>query len=123
MPASFDPDMDAQALEKAMKGLGTDENAIIDILANRTVKQRRKIATVYKACYGQDLLTRLKKELSGKFRKVVLASFFDKPHLNAHALFEAMGGLGTKEGVIIQVVCTSNNDDIADLRDAYEDGM
>ncbi|VDK31875.1 unnamed protein product [Taenia asiatica] len=113
--------MDAQALQKAMKGLGTDENAIIDILANRTVNQRRKIATVYKACYGQDLLDRLKKELSGKFRKVVLASFFDKPHLNAHALFEAMEGSGTKESVIIQVVCTSNNDDIADLRDAYED--
>nr|CDS24478.1 annexin [Echinococcus granulosus] len=121
MSPHFDPDMDAQALEKAMKGLGTDENVIIDILGNRTVEQRQKIADVYKACYGRDLLSRLKKELSGKFRKVVLASFFDRPHLHAYALFEAMAGMGTKERVIIQVVCTSNNADIADLRDAYEE--
>ncbi|EUB59907.1 Annexin A7 [Echinococcus granulosus] len=123
MSPHFDPDMDAQALEKAMKGLGTDENVIIDILGNRTVEQRQKIADVYKACYGRDLLSRLKKELSGKFRKVVLASFFDRPHLHAYALFKAMAGMGTKERVIIQVVCTSNNADIADLRDAYEEGM
>lgn len=37
---------------------GTDENAITDILANRTVNQRRKIATVYKACYGQVSIIR-----------------------------------------------------------------
>ncbi|KAM7535157.1 hypothetical protein Aperf_G00000090360 [Anoplocephala perfoliata] len=120
MASEFDPDMDAQALEKAMKGLGTNEQVITDILANRTVKQRQEIAKIYKASYGRDLIHRLKQEISGKFRKVVLMSFLDKAHLNAKALFKAVNGLGTKEEVIIQVLCTASNDEIADLREAYE---
>ena len=31
---------------------GTNENAIIQVLANRTVSQRQEIAKIYKASYG-----------------------------------------------------------------------
>ncbi|KAM3171458.1 hypothetical protein ACTXT7_016581 [Hymenolepis weldensis] len=120
MATDFDPAADVLALEKAMKGLGTDEQAIIDILANRTTKQRQKIAKVYKASYGRDLKRRLSQEISGKFKDVVLMSLLDRAHLNAKALFKAMDGLGTKEDVIIQVLCTASNEEIAELRDAYE---
>nr|CDS26800.1 annexin [Hymenolepis microstoma] len=120
MTTDFDPTADAMALDKAMKGLGTDEQAIIDILANRTIKQRKKIAKRYKASFGRDLQQSLSKETSGKFRKVVQMSFLDRAHLNAKALFKAMDGLGTKESVIIQVLCTASNQEIAELRDAYE---
>ncbi|VUZ48265.1 unnamed protein product [Hymenolepis diminuta] len=120
MADDFNPTADVLALEKAMKGLGTDEQAIIDILANRTAKQRKKIAKLYKASYGRDLTHRLSQELSGKFKAVVLMSFLDRAHLNAKALFKAMDGAGTKEDVIIQILCTASNEEIAELRDAYE---
>ncbi|VDN99293.1 unnamed protein product [Rodentolepis nana] len=123
MTSDFDPVADAMALNKAMKGLGTDEKAIIDILANRTFKQRKKIAKRYKASFGQDLQKRLSQETSGKFRKVVKMSFLDRAHLNAKALFKAMDGMGTKESVIIQVLCTASNEEIAELRDAYEKAL
>ena len=58
------PEKDAEALRAAMKGLGTDEDAIIKIVANRTNAQRQKIKLFYKSSYGRDLVEDLKKELS-----------------------------------------------------------
>ena len=49
----FTPDADAKALRKAMKGLGTDEAAIIDILCARTSQQRQEILGAYKQMHGR----------------------------------------------------------------------
>jgi annexin A7/11 len=49
----FDPRADADALHKAMKGLGTDEEGLIDILCRRTSNQRVQIVHAYKASFGK----------------------------------------------------------------------
>lgn len=49
----FDPKSDAEVLRKAMKGFGTDEKAIINVLTNRTNAQRQDIAHQFKAMYGK----------------------------------------------------------------------
>jgi hypothetical protein len=45
--ARFDEKSDAQALRDAMKGMGTNDDVLIDVLCNRTNAQRqvRKIIT------------------------------------------------------------------------------
>lgn len=53
-PASpFDPRQDAEILRKAMKGFGTDEKAIIQVLAHRVNYQRQEIALQFKTMYGK----------------------------------------------------------------------
>ena len=53
----FDPEADAAALRKAMKGFGTDEKAIIQIFSTRTAKQRLAIALTFKV--GQHCMIEL----------------------------------------------------------------
>ncbi|KAL5960687.1 Annexin A7 [Taenia solium] len=118
---SMNANEDANELEKAMKGFGTDKKKIINILANRTVQQRQEIARAYKAAYGKDLQGRLSRQLSGDIRRAVLYSFYDKAHVNAKACYKSIRGPGTDEQVLIDVICTSDNAEIHSLKNAYHD--
>ena len=70
---SFDPMDDAEKLYKAMKGLGTNETVLIDILCRRTSKERQKISSTYKTAFGKDLLKDIKSETSGNFCSLLSA--------------------------------------------------
>jgi len=53
-PASgFSAADDGMALRAAMKGFGTDEQAIIDILTHRSNNQRQQIAKFFTEEYGR----------------------------------------------------------------------
>jgi len=52
--ANFDPVADAQGLRAAMKGLGTSEQEIIDILCYRSNAQRQLINQAYTSEFGRE---------------------------------------------------------------------
>lgn len=67
----FDARADADALHKAMKGLGTDEKTLIAILCHRSNGQRVLISQAYKSGYAK---VKTKKKYPLKFH-VILFDF------------------------------------------------
>lgn len=115
----FDPRQDAEILRKAMKGFGTDEKAIIQVLAHRVNSQRQEIAEQFKTMYGKDLISDLKSELSGKFEQLVVALMTPTYDFLAKEIRNAVAGIGTNEETIIEIICTASNTEINNIKMAY----
>jgi len=119
----FNPEAIAEGLRKAMKGLGTDEEAIIESLANVTNEQRQVLTAAFKQMYGRDLIDDLKSELGGKLEKVILALMTPAAFYDARELRAAMKGAGTDEGVLIEILASRSNEEIALIKAAYKKDM
>ncbi|XP_043841987.1 annexin A8 [Dromiciops gliroides] len=117
----FNPDPDAETLYKAMKGIGTNEQAIIDVLTKRSNAQRQQIAKAFKALYGKDLTETLKSELSGNFERLIIALMYPPYKYEAKELHDAMKGIGTKEGVIIEILASRTKVQLREIMRAYEE--
>jgi annexin A7/11 len=125
-PTVFDyPDFnateDAAALRKAMKGWGTDEDAIINIISKRSNKQRQEISKAFLHEYGRDLIKDLKSELGGKFEDAVIALMMPPVEYMCKQLNKAMEGIGTDEADIIEILCSRSNEEIKEIVAKYED--
>lgn len=104
-----------------MKGFGTDEQAIIDILTNRSNKQRQTILEVYNAEYERDLIDDLKGELGGNFENVIIALMRPTEDYMCKELHKAMEGMGTDEGTLVEILCSKSNEEIVEICKWYED--
>uniref|UniRef100_H3CT93 Annexin n=1 Tax=Tetraodon nigroviridis TaxID=99883 RepID=H3CT93_TETNG len=115
-----DPLRDAEVLRKAMKGFGTDEQAIIDLLGSRSNKQRVALPKAYKTAYGKDLIKDLHSELSGDFRKLVMALLKTPAEFDAYELNSAIKGAGTDEACLIEVLSSRSNAEIKEINRIYK---
>lgn len=88
-----------------MKGFGTDEDAIINVLCRRPSAQRMEIVKAYKTAYGKDLLSDIKKETSNNFQRVLLALLTPMIQYYCQELSAAMRGGGTDEDALIEILC------------------
>ncbi|XP_032869970.1 annexin A4 [Amblyraja radiata] len=118
--AGFDPQEDAAKLRKAMKGFGTDEDAIIDVLAKRTIAQRQRIKQDFKTAFGKDLISDLKSEISGKLEQVILGMLKTSVLYDVHELKNAIKGAGTDEGCIIEILASRDNREIQQIVTTYK---
>jgi len=116
----FDPEADSKTLKEAFKGFGTDEEAVIDVLARRNNEQRRQIAATFKTMYGKDLIKELKSELKGNFEDLMIALMLDPIEFQAKELHHAISGLGTDEATIVEILGIHSNENIINIANAYE---
>ncbi|KAF7666864.1 hypothetical protein LDENG_00086930 [Lucifuga dentata] len=115
-----DPLRDVEVLRKAMKGFGTDEQAIIELLGSRSNKQRVPMLKAYKTSYGKDLIKDLHSELSGDFRKLVMAMMKTPAQFDAYELNSAIKGAGTDEACLIEILSSRSNAEIKEINTIYK---
>uniref|UniRef100_A0A8K9X6D3 Annexin n=1 Tax=Oncorhynchus mykiss TaxID=8022 RepID=A0A8K9X6D3_ONCMY len=115
-----DPLRDVEVLRKAMKGFGTDEAAIIEILGSRSNKQRVPMVAAYKTTYGKDLFHDLKSELTGNFEKLAIAMLQTPAKFDTSQLKEAIAGAGTDEACLIEILSSRSNAEIREINQIYK---
>lgn len=115
----WDATADADGLRKAMKGFGTDEKALIAILANKDPLQIDTLRQTYERNHRRNLIADIQSETSSWFEKA-LVSLARGPLLSdVHALHDAMTGPGTKEVVLNDVLLGRSNADMKAIKSAY----
>ncbi|KAM4747177.1 annexin A2 [Rhinophrynus dorsalis] len=67
------PQYDASELKGSMKGLGTDEDTLIEIICSRTNQELHDIQLAYKELYKTELEKDIVSDTSGDFRKLMVA--------------------------------------------------
>lgn len=116
---NFDAVADAKALRKAMKGFGTDEEGLINIICRRNNEQRQAIQMQYKTNFGKDLIEDIKSETSGNFETLLVSLCHPIVDFYVYEIHDAMAGIGTDEDVLIEVLCSLSNYEINVIKDAY----
>ncbi|XP_052776736.1 annexin A13-like [Mya arenaria] len=116
----FSPEQAAVALRTAMKGLGTNEAEIIDVMSTHNNQQRQEILATFNSMLGRDLRADLKSELSGRFLDLVLALLELPVNYDAKELKAAIKGLGTDEDALIEILCSRSNAQILAIKKAYK---
>ncbi|XP_078396268.1 annexin A5-like [Cetorhinus maximus] len=117
---NFDANHDAEVLRKAMKGLGTDESAILHILTTRSSAQRMKICLQYKTLFGKDLVDDLKSELGGKFEKLIVGLMKTPLQYDVSELHNALKGAGTDEKPLVEILASRTNQELRAIIQAYK---
>jgi len=100
----YSPAEDARRLKEAMRGLGTNDSVLIDIIAHRDRVQRLMIVEEYRRSMGGDLLKDLYSETSGNYRKILLKLMMPRDEMLAELLHEAIDRAGTNDGVLIDIM-------------------
>jgi len=125
-------DFDCYSLRSAMKGLGTDEDTLIEIIGTRPNSILKKIIERYsKLIEGRDLISDVKGDTSGSFRKLLVSILqtqrngkldpdIEKCNKMANELYEAgEKKLGTDDSVFHKIFATSSPLEISYISKAY----
>lgn len=103
-----------------MKGFGTDEKALIKILTDKDALQINAIRQAYTSRHNRQLIADVKSEVSGWFEEGLCAIIRGPLQQDAHLLFDAMDGVGTKEVVLNDVLLGRSNADIRAIKETYQ---
>ncbi|XP_053284358.1 annexin A5a [Pleuronectes platessa] len=117
---NFNAQSDADFLRRAMKGVGTDEDAILMLLTARSNDQRQQIKAAFKKTCGKDLVSDLKSELGGLFEDLVVALMTPPISYDASQLHKAIKGAGTNDDVLIEILASRTGAQIKEIIKVYK---
>ena len=126
-------ELDCRGLYHAMHRPGTDEEALIEILATRPSYQLAQDKLLFQKLYNKDLVSYVSSETSGHFRQILLSLLQCSRHDNSYPInqqelqMEAQqlyqGGAarwGTNENTFTRIFTTRSPTEIAVIAQLYQ---
>lgn len=111
---------EADELRKAMKGLGTDEKALISVLSRLDPLQMAAVRSTYTETHHRDLYKDIKSETGGYLEQGLLAIVDGPLEHDVDCARESVKGMGTKEWLMNDVLLGRSNADLNAIKTAYE---
>ncbi|KAL7998571.1 putative annexin [Plasmopara halstedii] len=108
-----------QQILDACKGIGTDEQTLIEVLGSMSLETRNLILLRYKELHQQPLNALYKSEISGGFGRLLCMISTPLPETEAQILRDAAQGMGTTESLIIQILAGRTNEEMNILKRSY----
>lgn len=119
----FDVKESTEMLWRAISGIGTDDETIINVVASCNNAQRQEIKKQFEELYQKDLIKELKSELKIRFCvdfKQLLFALFKRPAVyDAGCLKGATKGLGTNERRLVEILLTRSPKELQAIREEY----
>mmetsp|Transcript_5772 Transcript_5772/g.10004 ORF Transcript_5772/g.10004 Transcript_5772/m.10004 type:complete len:310 (+) Transcript_5772:88-1017(+) len=121
LPAAipFDPVQLANAARKAMKGMGTDDKALIQCIAPWNNEQLQVLRQAYQGELKRDLVEDVKSETSGAYEKGLVGALLTRSEWDAKCLNSFMKGVGTNEKGMIETLAHRDRQEIEGIKEAY----
>lgn len=116
--ASYNGRFDADTLHSALKGWGTSDEKLIDVLGGKNRHERNAIAYQFAYEYG-DLEKKIKHDTSGNYERLLIGLATPFPIYMAQLFNKAVKGIGTKESLLMDLLGTQSNWDILEATRIY----
>lgn len=103
-----------------MKGFGTDERTLIRILSKKDPLQMALLVNTFGHRYGKSLQSWVESETSGYFRDALVALIRGPLAQDVYNAHRALKGLGTREGLLNDVVLSRSNADLNAIKQEFQ---
>ena len=126
-PVEYDTDL----LYKAMKGIGTNDDILIEVISFRNFQRLSKIKEKFQEKYKKDLISEIKSETSGDYKDTLIALLEKERSNNKQADLDTCqkiaeelygsgeGKLGTNESTFIKYFTTLSAEEISIVGKEY----
>ena len=117
--SGYDLKQDSEAIHKAVHGIGTDEDAVINIIARRPNWYIQKLREQYEKMYEVDLLKRVEEEVSCNFKKLLVGLIKSRSEYRGECVYKAIKGMGTDEHTLIDFVIAIDDHSLEDFKQFF----
>ncbi|KHJ92490.1 Annexin [Oesophagostomum dentatum] len=116
----FHPAQASETLRRALSGMETKDQVVINTLLYHNNFQRQKILSAYEDMYGRKLIDDLEEETGGYFLEMVQALFKPAPQYDTMCLHRSISNRYADRSVAIEIACTRSARQLRVIRETYQ---
>jgi len=109
----------ARQVKDAIKGLGTNDVALINILSTYDYYDLRRISDAYQTLYGTSIVKDVGDDTSFNYQKLAQYLLTKRFDLDAATLKAAIKTIGSDDSAIIEIICTRRPDELKQICETY----